>query len=251
MKQLVIIALVAVGGFLVWNYVPGVRTAFADAKDKLTEWSDEDRKDRPAEYIAYARTKLEGNIEKYQDLMGEIDTLQSENKAKEEEHARIEKGANDLLEEARVEFAAAEANGSWPIEFKGTSYTKEKFITAVESWMGEKTNATRQLESYGNNLSIIAERKNDLRTRVQNLQNAIADLDTKEATLKVAALSEADNKLLADVDNLLKDSTEALTDNGLPSVKDILAKDDAEAAAKAKAAEMEASKTAVIDFLNS
>lgn len=250
MKQLVIVALVAVGGFLVWNYVPGVRTAFSDAKEKLTGWSEEDRQNDPVGYIQHARGKLQDNVASYKELLGQIDGMETENQGKLEEFARIEQGANGLLEDAREAYAKAEAESAWPITFEGDTYSLEQFVEQVDEWIDEKGNASRQVESYQRNLDLISERRDDLRTRIQGLQNAIVDLDTKEATLKVAALSEADSALLADVDDLLRDSTEALA-GGSPvrSVEDILAKRDAEAAAAEKAAEKEASRTRALDYL--
>lgn len=252
MKQLVIIALVAVGGFLAWNYIPGLRTAAANAKDKLTSWSEEDRKNDPVGYINYAKGKLNDNISKYEGMLKELANLETENKTKRDEFARTEKGAVDLLNEAKERFVAAEAAGEWPITVFEGSYTKDQFLQQVETWMADRTNATRQLQAYEANLTTLEESRGALRGRVQDLQQAIADLDTKEATLKVAALTEADTQLLAQVDDLLEQSSKALTgDSPIRSVKDILAQQDAAAAEAEKEAAKAASKDAVLDFLNS
>lgn len=252
MKKLAIVAALAAGGLLVWNQVPGVRTAFSDAREKLTGWSDEDRRNDPVGYIQHARGELRDNIAAYEGLLVEVDAMETENQAKLDGFAREERGANELLAAAREEFASAEAAGKWPVEFFDGTYTRTEFIDQVETWMAEKSSASRQVESYQRNLDLIRQRRSDLRARIQGLQNAVVDLETKEATLKVAALSESDSALLAEVDSLLRDSTEALAGSSpVRSVKDVLAQQDADAAAAEMAAEKEASRAAVLDFLNS
>ncbi len=251
MKPIVIVALLAVGGILAWNNIPALRTAFSKAKDSATSWSVEDRKEDPIGYVKYARGKLESNIAKYEAVLGEVNGMKKANADKAAEFANKEKAATDFTNDAKERFATANANNEWPITWMENTYTKDQFITQVNTWLAEKSNASKQIASYQANVDSITAKSTEIRNTIQDLKGKVDDLNAKEANLKVASLTEADTQLLADVDALLNNTTEKLAGDpirGLDEAMAMKAKSDADAAAKA---DKDAATSAALDFLNS
>ena len=81
MKHLVILALVAVGGYLAYQNFPGLRTAAQNKLDEFQSWSEEDRKNDPVGVIEYAKGQLEKNIAKFQSAVGQVDENKTKNEA--------------------------------------------------------------------------------------------------------------------------------------------------------------------------
>lgn len=251
MKPIVIVALLAVGGILAWNNIPALRTAFTDAQEKLTSWSKEDRQKDPIGYVKFARGKLEANIAKYESVLGEISGMKKDNANKVAEFAAIEKAATDFTNEAKERFTTANANGEWPITWNDATYTEDQFVAQVNTWLAEKANASKQIASYQANVDNVSAKATEVRNTILSLKSTIDDLNAKEANLKVAALTEADTQLLADVDALLSNTTEKLAGDPIKSIGEMMAskaKTEAEAATQA---EKDAANAAARDFLNS
>lgn len=251
MKPIIIVALLAVGGILAWNNVPALRTAFSKAKDSATSWSVEDRKEDPAGYVKFARGKLESNITRYETVLGEVTGMKTENANKAAEFAAKEKAATDFTNEAKERFATANANNEWPITWMEESYTEGQFVAQVNTWLAEKSNASKQIASYQTNVDNITAKSTEIRNTIQNLKGKVDDLNAKEANLKVASLTEADTQLLADVDALLNNTNEKLAGDPIRSIGEMMASKAKTEAEAATTAEKDAANAAALDFLNS
>ena len=232
MKQLVIIALVAVGGFLAWQNFPGLRTAAQSKLNQLQSWSSEDREKDPAGFIDYAKSQLTDNIKKFESLVEKTDEDKTKNEAKLNEFLEKHQRGQDWIAEAKTVFRQQDAGGTWPLTFRGREYANEEdFLNQVTVIRNETVSANERAEEYRALVDSAHAQRTNYQMKVQDMGQAIAKLDSQKSQIESASRTDASEKVLADVAELV-DGTSKQASGDLLSLDELTQLED-----KAKAVE--------------
>ncbi len=245
MKNLVLIALIAVGGFLAWQYLPGLRASVSAKINEYGGWTEAARQSDPVGFIQFARTELEKDIVEFEKAQGELATLRKENEAKLEEYRNLEQTSTTLANQARELYKAAEETGSWPVTLVDLEYDRTKLVAQVDSLLTDKAEAVKLQSKYAEVLDKIEEKASQLRSRLADSRSAVSELEAQESMMKVEKNFEETDARLAKV-NALVEGNSKVADDPIRSTQEF-----AEAMEKeAKAAEKKVESAQALDFLN-
>lgn len=250
MKQLVIIALVALGGYLAWQNFPGLRTAAQDKLNEMQSWSEEDREKDPIGYIEYAKKQLASNIDKFEDAVEKVAENKAQNNAKFEEYAEKHQFATNWTNEAKEVFRTTKENDAWPVTFKGKEYSRDLFLKQVDSMLTERKTAAELMEDYRGLVDAAENQRSQIQAQVVDMNQAIAKLESQRAKIEAASLTEASEAVLADVAALV-DGTTKKAKGDLLSLEELKNIEDKAQAAQDAAEERDLRESEVLDFLNS
>ncbi|MEO1699859.1 MAG: hypothetical protein AAFU73_21425 [Planctomycetota bacterium] len=224
MKQLVILALVAVGGYLAYQNFPGLRTAAQNKLDEFQSWSEEDRKNDPVGFIEYAKGQLEKNIAKFQSAVGQVDENKTKNEATLADFLAKQQRGQEWIEEAKTVFRAMneEGGGTWPIEFRGREYADETaFLNQVGVIRHETTAAGERAAEYERLVDAANQQRTTIQMRVADMRTAMDKLDAQKATIQQASLTDAADAVLADVGELVEGTTKMASSGDLLSLDEL------------------------------
>ncbi|MEZ6005428.1 MAG: hypothetical protein R3F33_14735 [Planctomycetota bacterium] len=123
MKRLLPLIIFAVVAYLILSKSPFFKEKFDQAKEKLTTWSEEQIKKDPTGVPERSREEHQEEPSEPQLQQSSIEKIDAELKA---HNQKMVDKAEELSTAFKDAYKAAEANGSWPVEVEGASYTKDK-----------------------------------------------------------------------------------------------------------------------------
>lgn len=212
MKNIVILAVIVVGGILAWQNFPGLRTKITNAANKYGGWSQEDREKDPIGFLNHAKDELASNISKFEGVQGDLNKMKVDAEAKLEKFRNDQQLATDLTNEAKELYNSTETADSWPLTWNGDEYSRDDLRKQLKTLLAEKGNAAERQTEYSAVLNTIDERKDELRVRIADSKAAIDKLTSQEAQLKVAQLSDSSTELLAQVNELVEGNSKIAAD---------------------------------------
>lgn len=249
MKQLIILAVILGGGFLAWKYFPALQTKANETIANLTAWDEKDIKDRPVEYIDWAKGQLEDNIDKFEAALAKSDENHQDNVKQLERFVEQERDGKEATKAMRELYNVTEETGSWPVTFNGTEYSKEGFRAQMLRYLGDTKNAAKQAAEYEKLVDGGRDQKLQIQNKIAELQRAITDLEVQRSGIETAKLTEDSEAILLSVNEIVGTSTKVAKSDDILSLEEYsLAKAEAEAEAAKKAAS-EAAESELDAFL--
>lgn len=251
MKQLIIAAVVVLGGFLAWQNIPGLRTAINGKVSDLRGWSEEDRRDDPIGYIEYAKGQLEDNIAKFEEAAAEVTAEKEKNEEQLEKFTRMLQVGDRSFGELKELYRRAKDTGGWPVEWQGESYSEDELVRQVDALMTDRTNAAARAQEYQVLVEGTADQRAFINERVRELRAAIDKLESQRAQLKTASLTDSSERILAEVDSLVAGSSEQVASGKIRDLEEIDALARREQAAAEAQRVREERRQDVLEALNS
>lgn len=246
MKNLIIVALIAVGGYIAWNNIPGLRDKVTQAADNLRSWDAEARKNDPMGFLEHASKQLSADITAFEDAKKGLDATKKKAEDTLASFRDDEANAKTLASTIKERYVAAEASGEWPVTVLGESYSRDKLMEQVEELLATQDNAAARQTEYLAVLEKIEMKRGELRTRINDSKAALDRLAAQKAMIEVDTLSTEADELLAQVNEVVTGNS-GTVDDPVRSLEDLL-KD----ASKAASAETKTeSPSRALDFLNS
>lgn len=246
MKSIVIVAAVALLGFLAWQNFPGLRNRISQAANEYGGWTEEARREDPVGFMQHAQSELRTDIEEFEMARKSLGETKLEAENDLEKFRDQEQSATALANAMRELFKAADANGEWPVTYLEQSYTREQLIDQVDELLAAKANAIARQADYQSIVERVALTSDDLRDRISDSRMALDELKAKETMVKVDKLSKETDELLAQVNELVEGNTRVAADP-VRNVDELLQAAAEQAKAEATATE----PSAAVDFLNS
>ncbi|MEM9382888.1 MAG: hypothetical protein AAGB93_23255 [Planctomycetota bacterium] len=246
MKTIVIVAVVAIAGFLAWQNFPGLRTSISKAANEYGGWTEEARRNDPVGFIQHAQKELAGDIEQFEEARASLDVNKRNAETQLDKFRNDEANATELANKFKSLFQTAEASGTWPVDYLGESYDRQALIDQVDDLLAEKANATKLQAQYLEVITKVDLTRDALRDRISESNFKLKELEAQEAIVKVDKLTTDSEELLAQVNELVEGNTKVAADP-VRSIDELLKAADKQASAAAK----EDAPSAALDFLNS
>lgn len=246
MKQLIIVAVVAIVGVLAWQNLPGLRNKITKAANEYGGWTEEARRDDPVGFIQHAQKELQADIVQFEEARDSLDQNKLDAEKQLEAFRDEEQAATELASTMRELYKGAEENNAWPVTYLGEEYSREKLIEQVDDLLAAEKNARERQADYQKVIDKVELTRVELRTRINDSNVALDKLKAQEAMVKVDKLSKETDELLAQVNELVEGNTRVAEDP-VRSVDELLQAAADQAAAEEKATE----PSAALDFLNS
>ena len=224
-KYVLIAAVVAGVAILAWRKLPGLRTSIAGAVDEYGGWTEEARRDDPVGFIEYAQEKLAEDVGSFQESRVQLAEVRRNGEAEMARNQELLDLADELAARFRSSFQAAEASGTWPVEVKGASYTRDTLIEQVESILGEKASYAEVAGIYADVVQAADEQDAELESRIQSTEASLVKLKAQKELVRVQKLSAEADELMAKVQELLGENhraRSALDAGPVRSVEDLL-----------------------------
>jgi hypothetical protein len=227
-KRIVIWLLVLLAGggaatMAISTYCPGLWTQIDRKLTEVAGWTEEARQADPVGFVEYASRKLRHDVEAMQktrrDLAAEIGGLAHELRDQRalRDHARA------MAEEFRAKYQEAAAKKSFPIEVRGAAYTAEQAKSQVSMLLAEAAGYEAAIAKLEEVRKEAESQLEALTVRIDKTESQLAALAAQREVLRVRKLSEVEEELLAQVENLLKDNDQAVAANPIRNVRELIA----------------------------
>ncbi|MEM6567233.1 MAG: hypothetical protein AAF957_02420 [Planctomycetota bacterium] len=249
MKSIVIVAIVAVAGFLAWQNFPGLRTSISKAANEYGGWTEEARKEDPVGFIQHAQKKLAADIEKFEEARDSLDENKRNAETQLESFRNDEANADQLANKFRDLYQDAEASGAWPVDYLGQSYNREALIQQVTDLRTTQTNATELQAKYVEVITKVELTREELRDRISKSKFQLQRLEAEEAIVKVEKLTSDTEELLAQVNELVEGNSR-IAEDPVRTVAELLDAAEKQASAEEKTAASTGASSDTMDFLN-
>ncbi|MEM9802125.1 MAG: hypothetical protein AAGA20_17505 [Planctomycetota bacterium] len=246
MKYLIVIALIAAGGYLAWQNLPGLRNTVTQAANQYGGWTEEARRNDPVGFMQHAQDELRSDIKGFEEARDELATNKTNAEANLERFRNEETAASEAANALRELYKSANESNSWPIEWMGQSYSREKLVEQVDQLLADKSNATERQADYQKVLDKVEATRTELRARINDSETALDRLAAQEAMIKVDKLTAEADELLAQVNELVEENAKVAADP-VRTVDELVA----EAAKQAEAKAASEAVSAAQDFLDS
>ena len=249
MKNIILLAVVVLGGFLAWQYLPGLRTAVQGKINEYGGWTEEARQDDPVGFVEHAQEKLRKNIDTFESVQDELAETKKTAEQKLEEFAEKESAATRMANELKELYTSAEATDAWPVTYAGNEYNRQEIIDQVKEVLAEKTNAVERQADYVAILEDVNKRRGEIRDRISQSSKTIDQLESQKLSLKADKLTSDAEQMLAQVNDLVED-TSRVAEDPVRSLDDLMAANRSEEAAASEEDEINVRNSEALDFLN-
>lgn len=249
MKNIIILAVVVLGGFLAWQYLPGLRTA---VEGKITEyggWTEEAREKDPVGFVEHAQKKLRENIETFEEVQDDLAENKKKAEDKLEEFSNKESAATEIANQMKELYTSAEATDAWPVTYNGNEYDRTELVDQVKEVLAEKKNAVARQTEYADALEKIDQRRSEIRDRISASNAKIDQLESQKLTLKTEKLTASSEEMLAQVNELVEGTTK-IAEDPVRSLDELMAAAAKNEEAANEEAEVNERNAEALEFLN-
>ena len=249
MKNIILLAVVVLGGFLAWQYLPGLRSAVEGKINEYGGWTEEARKDDPVGFVEHAQKKLRANIATFESVQDKLAKTKKKAEDALEEFATKEKAATDMSNELKELYSSAEATDAWPVTWKGKEYDRQEVIEQVKDVLAEKKSSSERQAEYAQILEDVDKRRGEVRDRITQSSTMIDKLESQKLSLETDKLTNDAEVMLAQVNDLVED-TSRVAEDPVRSLDDLMAAATKEKAAANEEEEVDVRNAEALDFLN-
>jgi len=221
-KILGVVALVAVLGVLVWNFLPGVRHRAVKVYKKHGGWTPEARKADPVGFLEHAEKKLARDLEALQQSRRALAEAQEKIAAEAEKNQGLLRSAIALADNFRTAYREAQESKTWPVEISGANYSEEELVEQVRVILMQKANYEQILEEFGSAAATAKEKAEQLVTQTNSTKAALAMLPAKKEIARVSKLTEGLSGTLGQVSSLLGENEKALASTPIRTVEELV-----------------------------
>lgn len=249
MKNIIIFAVVVLGGYLAWNNLPGLRDQVTKAANKYGGWTEEARKNDPVGFIEHATEQLQKDIEGFEEAKAALVSSKKKSEAKVEEYRDEQADAKNLANAIKEQFKTAEESGSWPITIGGDTYERAQAINLVNNLLMTQKNAGARMADYEKVLATIDAKSADLTARISESKFNVEKLESQKELVKVDNLSAEADALLAKVNDLVEGNSK-VAEEPAQTYEELVEKLSKQAKADEEASAADEANAAALDFLN-
>lgn len=221
-RTLGLVVVVGIGGAAAWAFSPGLRTQITAFWDSQAGWTEAARRADPAGFATHAEAKMKHDLatmeQTRRELAAEVGRL---SKTAREQSALAEQ-ARTLSEQFRVEYQRANDDGSFPIEIRGAAYTEAQARSQVSLLLAEAEGYAASLADIETVRAAAEEKIEELAVRVNRTETQLAALAAKRELLRARQLTTAGEELLAQVDELMTENRQAIVENPVGTVRELL-----------------------------
>ncbi|MDA1264513.1 MAG: hypothetical protein O2816_05465 [Planctomycetota bacterium] len=212
--KIVLPILLVIGGIVVWQFSPGVRSSVRDRLADLGAWTEKARKEDPQGFMNFAIDKLKGDQGKFKEA--KLSLAAAGKRAEEQRDSSDKKAmvAAGLLERMNTAYATAEGGAGYPIAFavmdggQPTQYDRNEFLNQVQLLLAQKRTHEENVENLGKLLEAVDQKSIEISTRTTEIQGRITELETKLEFVKLKQLTDGVESLMSDVYGLLEENAE-------------------------------------------
>ena len=221
---LIVLLLLAAGGFVVWKFLPGVRTKLASTVDEYGGWTDDARREDPVGFLEFAEEKMTADLASFQKAKQDLASALQRAQEELDKTEGLRSSAERHSLEFRGAFQSAEASAAFPVSVAGAQYDRDEMISQVRLLLVQRDNYADVAASYRKVLASGDERQGDLDKRILDTKAALTKLGAQKELVRIQKLTQETDELMAQVSELLGENTDALEglDTPVRTVEELL-----------------------------
>ncbi len=210
-------------GWFAWSRLPGLRTKVGSTVEEYGGWTAEARAADPVGFLDFAEAKLVRDIETFKESRVSLGETRIHAESEMARNAKLLSAAEALADRFRGAYRGA--NGTWPIDVEGASYSEEQLVEQVETLLIERDTYARVVTIYGDVIVAAEAQQKELRTRIQTTEATLIEIRAQRELVRVQQATAETDELLGQVDELLSgnDAARDAIDDPVRSVEDLLA----------------------------
>ncbi len=228
MLRRVVVGLVVLSttGMVVREFFPVLSASIQSRIPGLADWIAPDPKTAPVPFADYARAKLQRDLEAMQKTRRELAAEVGELVRKVREQEALRKQAEQLADQFRREYREVKAEGRFPVEVHGRAYTEAELKSQLSMILAEAKgyeDACAKLREVRQQAEAKIE---SLAVKINSTETQLVALAAKRDLIEASRLSSEGEALLAKVDELMQGNAQAVADNPVRTVRELLAASD-------------------------
>lgn len=239
----IVIALVVLAclGVAAYTFSPGLRAKMDDVVDKVVGWTDEARRDDPVGYVEYALEKLAADLGRFRDARSSLAETKQGAQDKLAENEQLNAAAIELSGAFREQYGLAEGSQGYPVTVAGEAYDHDQLVSQVQLVLAQRDTYASAVVDLEAAVATMDETANHIESRIIETQKNITLLETKLEVLKIEKLTAETEQLLTNVEALLHENEDVLSDpvRTVEELLNALQSPEAEPAPDARAAALE------------
>lgn len=222
--RIVLAVLVVLLGLWIWSRLPGVRTKVEGTVERYGGWTEEARQADPVGFVEFAEAELAEDVATLKQSRRDLAAARQTAEEEGERQRGLLAVADELAQEFKARFGVAEIGGSYPVSVRGQEYSREELIRQVESLLADRATYERVIGIYAEVVKEASARDAEILERIRTTEATLVELRAGKELLRVTALTEETDKLLAQVDELMgRAPSAAEASSPVRSVEELLA----------------------------
>lgn len=164
----------------------------SDAIDKQWGWENEERREKdPVGYLEFAEGELKKDVARIGTLIRDLHRQRGELESLNSELTHNNAAYGALLDEGRALYRRAEeAEGGYPVEFRGAKYTRDEFFTQMEIILNQHDLTKGRLEQLAGSLKALSRHVTTLHAERAKAQGVLEDIRTAIVIARVEGAIE-------------------------------------------------------------
>jgi len=214
-----VVTLLAVGGTLV-AVSPGFRTMVCDKIHGLTSWTEDAIQKDPVGYMKFVEKKLTKDQNAIQGTWRNLGvSIGKLAKKQTEKHELLARGI-EFAEEFRE--AYQNANGVFPVEVRGKSYTEEHIRSQLSLMLAQTDGLTQSLAEIDVAMNSANIKMEDMIVQKEKIESQLVLIATKREMFQVEALSTEGLQMIAQLNDIFDGNQLAMAGNPVRSIEQLV-----------------------------
>jgi phage shock protein A len=216
---LIVLAVVAVG--LVWRLAPGCRQQAQEAYSKYGGWTEKARRADPVGFIDYAENKLTADLDALTQARAGLNDATVKLSDELTRNQDLLKTAEKLAGEFRDAYRSAEASGAWPVKVADRTYSRDEMLEQVRLVLLQRDNYKQTIAELQSAAQAAKDKQQQLAVQFNTTRAALESLPAKREIARVNQLTASTEELMTQVNGLLQENAQALSNSPVRTVEEI------------------------------
>ncbi len=223
LKATIAFVLLIVVGLLIWRS-PGCRQRVSDIYERHGGWTEEARRVDPVGFIEYAERALRADLEALTRTRRDLAAARQAISEELEKNRALLDSAEELAQDFRLAYRAAEAEGSWPTTVRGAHYTRQELIEQVRLILTQREDYSAIIGQLQETSTLAEAKEEQLVSQISLTKAGLATLPSKREIARVNQLTDRTEDLLEQVDDLIGENEQVLSSAPVRTVEELTAR---------------------------